>query len=150
MSEGPNIHATAIVVRDQGFLLLGQSGSGKSAAALAIIAAAERENHFAALVADDQVFVSSRNGRLIARCAPTIQNLLEIRGGGIVEMPTISRCVLNFAVQLVPPNSKERIPAANGVYEIEGMGSLPMVRLPFPSTDPWSTLNKLLFHGRDC
>lgn len=143
MTAERNIHATAIVAGDTGFLITGPSGSGKSAAALAIIAGARREGHFAALIADDQVFISSIGGKLVARSAPSIEGLMEIRGAGIVAMPTLKRAVLNFAVKLVGSTQDERVPEENAALAIEGMGKLPLLHLPFPVGEAWFALSRI-------
>ncbi len=143
VSAEPNIHGTAIVVKDKGFLLLGPSGSGKSAAALAIISQAADRRHYAALVADDQVFVSSIGGRIVARSAPSIAGLMEIRGAGIVSAISVSRSILHFAVQLIPKGTGERIPPEHQVRAIGDLGALPLLYLPFPINEPWVVLERI-------
>lgn len=144
MTAERNIHATAIAVADIGFLLTGPSGSGKSAAAVALVAEAKREGHFAALIADDQVFVSTVNGKLVARSAASIEGLLEIRGSGIISMPTLSRSILHFAVELVKPGQGERLPDKNAAYAIGDLGILPLLHLSFPVSAPWFSLSKIV------
>ncbi|MCO6187976.1 HPr kinase/phosphorylase [Rhizobium sp. L1K21] len=144
MTGERNIHATAIVVGDTGFLITGPSGSGKSAAALAIIASAKREGHFSALVSDDQVFISVVGGKLVARSTASIEGLLEVRGAGIVSMPRLKRCVLKFAVKLVQPAQDERVPEENAALAIDGIGELPLLHLPFPIGEPWFVLSRIV------
>ena len=55
--EAPALHATAVIHGDSGVLILGPSGSGKSALALALIARASDAGLFGALVGDDRVYV---------------------------------------------------------------------------------------------
>jgi serine kinase of HPr protein (carbohydrate metabolism regulator) len=76
----PNLHATAIVIGDRGILIRGASGSGKTALALAVIAAARATGRFGVLLADDQVLLSVRQGRLVCLAPPTIAGLVEVRG----------------------------------------------------------------------
>ncbi|MFI0846665.1 HPr kinase/phosphorylase [Mesorhizobium sp. IMUNJ 23232] len=76
----PNLHATAIVIGDRGVLIRGASGSGKTTLALAVIAAARTAGRHAALLADDQVLLSPRQGRLACLAPPAITGLIEVRG----------------------------------------------------------------------
>lgn len=76
----PNIHATAIVIGDRGVLIRGASGSGKTTLALALITVARNAGRHATLLADDQVLLSARKGRLVCLAPPTIAGLVEVRG----------------------------------------------------------------------
>ena len=67
--KATNIHGTAIVIGKTGLLFLGPSGSGKSSLAFACLAAAKPLGLSAALVADDQVFITQRDGATIADIA---------------------------------------------------------------------------------
>jgi serine kinase of HPr protein (carbohydrate metabolism regulator) len=75
-----NLHATAIVIGDRGILIRGPSGSGKTTLALSLIAAFAGMGRFACLVADDQVLLSRREGRLLCAAPPSIEGLVEVRG----------------------------------------------------------------------
>ena len=97
------LHATCVALAGAGVLLLGRSGSGKSDLALRLIDAG------AGLVADDQVLVEARGGRLYGRAPPALAGLLEVRGLGLVRLPFSAEAALAVAVELVsaPP---ERLP----------------------------------------
>ena len=99
MTTPANVHGTAIVIGTRGFLFIGPSGTGKSAVALHCIGEARARGLFAALVSDDQVFVSETNGRLIARAPESIAGLAEVRGAGIVAVKTIEAAVLIRAIR---------------------------------------------------
>jgi len=73
------VHATAVAIEDCGLLILGPSGSGKSALALALMAAGAR------LVADDRVILRVEGERLVAECPPAIAGRIEARGMGILR-----------------------------------------------------------------
>ena len=87
---GASIHACCVVLSragdpfgapsDAGVLLIGPSGSGKSDLALRLIALG------AVLVADDRVELFVQHGTLMARAPQALAGLVEIRGGGSVEM----------------------------------------------------------------
>lgn len=92
-----------------GVLILGASGAGKSTLALDLIAAGAK------LVADDQVELFVRGGRIVARAPANIAGFLEVRGLGIVEIPYLRTAKIALAVRLgakQPP----RLPH-HGVYE---------------------------------
>lgn len=75
------VHGTMIEVYGQGVLLTGEAGIGKSETALSLV----RRGH--ALVADDTTRLwRERTGRIMAASVPPIQNLMDIRGIGIVDV----------------------------------------------------------------
>lgn len=126
-----NIHATAIVLGTCGFLFVGPSGTGKTAAALSCVAAAKANGLFGDLVSDDQVLISVRNGRVLARRPASIAGLAEIRGAGIVQVETIAAAVMDFAVQPVKSPFEPRLPPENEVFALPTGSFLPLLRLPF-------------------
>jgi hypothetical protein len=88
------VGARAILVR-------GPSGSGKSHLALGLLQAGERGAlPFARLVADDRAEVEAVHGRLLARPAPALAGLLEVRGLGIRRFPYEPMAVLGTVVDL--------------------------------------------------
>lgn len=115
------VHATTIALGGHAVLLCGPPGSGKSDLALRAIDAG------AVLVADDQTALSIAQGRLIARCPETIQGRLEVRGLGIVDLPWRDAVAVGLAVDLVPPETVERLPGA-AVRTWLGI-SIPLLRL---------------------
>ena len=122
-----NIHASAICVMGQGVLFLGDSGSGKSDMSLRMIA-----QYGAKLISDDRVDIKNVNNCLIASAPKSIQGLLEVRGVGIVDVPTIDQSEINIVVQLVTSNI-DRMPE-KATYEIEGI-TLPFIKInPFEAS----------------
>lgn len=117
--ERLNLHATAIVVRNSGVLILGRSGAGKSSFALSVIELMRAQGRFAALVADDRVWVARAGGRLIAEVPQPIAGLVEIRGLGPVAIASVAiapvaiahepRTVLDRVVRLVPAEAAPRL-----------------------------------------
>ena len=65
-AERFNLHATAIVIGQTGLLFVGPSGSGKSEMAFSFMTEAERCGLDAFLVGDDQVFITGRDGAVMA------------------------------------------------------------------------------------
>ena len=72
--------ATAVTLGAHGVLIIGKSGSGKSALALALMAFG------AQLIADDQVTLNLQDGMLFARRPATLPPLIEARGIGLLPV----------------------------------------------------------------
>jgi serine kinase of HPr protein (carbohydrate metabolism regulator) len=141
MTVPSNVHGTAVVIGTTGILFVGPSGAGKSAIALHCIVEARARGLFAALVSDDQVFVSDADGHLVARAPATIAGLAEMRGAGIVTIETIEAAVLHRAVRPIEPPFAERLPPDGESVEILPSVFLPLTRLPlFPGCTAFSTL----------
>lgn len=124
-----NIHGTAIVIGTRGLLFCGPSGSGKSTMALACLNAARQAGAFAALIADDQVFVTAHANAVIATRPPSIAGLIEIRHSGIARVSSIGKAVLNLAIALVTEDEAERLPPDDERLDLGPAGSLPLMRL---------------------
>lgn len=103
--EMTQIHANCIALGENGILLRGPAGSGKSDLSLRLIARGAR------LVADDRTDLSVEDGRLFARCPQTIAGLIEIRGLGVIEgMGYLDRVEICAIVDLVGKDAVERMP----------------------------------------
>jgi HPr kinase/phosphorylase len=89
------LHATCVAVGDQGLLILGPSGSGKSALALKLISGG------AVLVSDDRTLVTRTGDRLVASCPnPDLSGLIEARGVGLLRAPAQPLVPVALAVDL--------------------------------------------------
>lgn len=73
-------HGVFIKVDGSGVLLSGRSGIGKSELALGLI----NRNH--QLIADDSVQFHLDKDKVIGKCPPILQNFLEVRGLGILNI----------------------------------------------------------------
>lgn len=101
-----SLHATAVAVEGRGLLILGPTGSGKSALALDLIALGAR------LVSDDAVLVARDGEALVARAparaAPSGDPgapfpdaaLIEARGIGILRVPAAGPTPLALVIDL--------------------------------------------------
>lgn len=98
------IHGTAIALGSDGVLLRGPSGSGKSDLALRLIDAG------GVLIADDQTELRDIGGTVRLSAPPTIAGRMEVRGVGIVEVPSRASAPLRLVADLVPPDRVERLP----------------------------------------
>jgi HPr kinase/phosphorylase len=121
----PSIHASAVLVGTHAVLIRGPSGSGKSTLALALVQAAQTGIvSFARLVADDRVVLAASHGRLLARPAPALEGLLEIRGLGIVRVPYEPLAVVTHVVDLASADAARLPSEADLKVDLEGV-SLP-------------------------
>ena len=84
------IHASCAARDDDGVLLLGPSGVGKSDLLLRLF------EHGFSLVADDQVCIEDG----LAWAPDRLAGLMEVRGLGIMRWPFVKRTRLALAVQL--------------------------------------------------
>jgi len=90
MDSQCQIHASCVSREGAGVLLLGPPGSGKSDLALRLL------SRGFTLVADDRVVIE----RGVARPAPSLAGLLEVRGLGIVRVAHAAEARLVLAVEL--------------------------------------------------
>jgi serine kinase of HPr protein (carbohydrate metabolism regulator) len=141
---GRLVHATCVAFVPQdgpegggwgrpfGVLLRGPSGAGKSDLALRAIDRGWR------LVADDQTELRQAEGRISARAPVAIAGRMEVRGLGIVTVPSAPSAELCLVVDLVAPDLVERLPEPE-------FGELLGHRLPRLALDPFaaSALAKL-------
>lgn len=139
-----NIHATAIVVGTTGLLFTGPSGSGKSELAFSFLAGARRLGLFHALIADDQIFVSNRNGRVLAERPDSIAGLLELRHSGLVSMKSIPAALMSYAITPVADRTSERLPPENEVFTLRCDLRLPLFRIPLGSHEPFDKFTSLV------
>lgn len=104
-----NLHATSVARNGRAVLLLGPSGSGKSDLALRLF------DHGFSLVSDDRTLIRRDGERLIASAPDTIRGKIEVRGLGIVPMPSLDDVPVALAVELsgdaerMPDDSRERL-----------------------------------------
>ena len=97
---GAGLHATAVIHGESGVLILGPSGSGKSALALALMARASGAGAFCALIGDDRVFVRKAHGRLIAWGAGNMAGVIERRMAGLIQVRHEPAAIVRLAVEL--------------------------------------------------
>lgn len=140
MADAENIHATAIVVGKAGLLFFGPSGTGKSSLAFACLASAKQQGLRAALVADDRVLLSERDGVVVAECPPSITGLIEIRGTGILRVASVSSAEIALAVVPVDLATAERLPPDDEEIQVAKDIRLPVIRLSTTSINPLAVI----------
>ena len=119
------LQATCVAVDGVGVLLRGPSGSGKSDLALRLIDAG------AVLVADDGVELRRDGVRLMATlpsAAPeSVRGRLEVRGLGLLPVPSIAAAPVGLALDMVTDGDIERLPE---LQTIQWLGiDIPLLRL---------------------
>jgi len=134
------LHASCVAIRGRAVLLTGPSGSGKSDLTLRLI------DRGARLVGDDGVVVEARGERLYARPGPNIEGQLEVRGIGILSVPSLDEAPLALVIALdqpVPRMPDELLP----VRLIEGL-TVPLIALdPFEASAPVKVEKALSLYG---
>jgi HPr kinase/phosphorylase len=125
-----SIHATTVSLDGQAVVLRGPSGSGKSGLALRLI-----ENGI--LIADDQTRLDRRGNQLFASAPPTIKGLLEVRGLGLVKVPTVDEAPVGLVVDLMDIRHIERMPLPHDL-ETEIL-NLTLPRLALDPAKPGAT-----------
>ncbi len=98
------IHATSVALDDDGVLLSGPPGSGKSDLALRLMDAG------ASLVADDYTRLSEGDGALHAAPPDNIAGLMEVRGLGVVRQPYRASVPVRLLVTMAPAHAIPRLP----------------------------------------
>ena len=84
LAPSTGLHGVLVDVYGEGLLITGESGIGKSEAALELIRRGHR------LVADDTVEIKKTNQNTLLGCAPaTTKYLIELRGIGIIDVKSL-------------------------------------------------------------
>jgi HPr kinase/phosphorylase len=126
LADRCTMHGVLLDILGMGVLITGESGLGKSELALELIS----RGH--GLVADDAVeFARIAQNTIEGRCPPLLQNLLEIRGIGLLDIKAIfgetavrRKMRLKLIVHLVKRtdmDSYERLPLETLTQEILGV-----------------------------
>tara|TARA_B100000161_G_scaffold178472_1_gene128424 strand:- start:499 stop:924 length:426 start_codon:yes stop_codon:yes gene_type:complete len=114
------IHSTSVVIDDNGVLILGDSGSGKSDLALRLI------DNGATLISDDISICRKNSNDIYLYCPPEIKGLLEVREIGIITVPFVERIKLRLVVNL-KSNNNERFPK-DSCFRILGI-KIPIINI---------------------
>ena len=90
-------------INGSGILILGRSGSGKSTLAINLIALGSK------LVADDQCKLVKKNNSFRIFKPASLPNSIEVRGIGLVSVPTVVETRLDWVVNMDEAET-ERMP----------------------------------------
>lgn len=118
MAASQTLHATCVAWADRAVIIVGKSGSGKSALGLQLMALGCK------LVADDGVRLMSEHGLVFAQAPGTIKGLIEARGIGILNAEVQSRARVVLVVDL-DQSEPARMPEAR-FFELLGH-NLPLI-----------------------
>ncbi len=88
------VHASCVALSGKAVLILGPSGSGKSALALSLMAMG------AGLVADDQTVLRREGASLVADAPEAIRGQIEARGVGILAADAVGPVPISLVVDL--------------------------------------------------
>jgi serine kinase of HPr protein (carbohydrate metabolism regulator) len=129
VSTQPTIHASCVLAGATAILIRGDSGSGKSRLALALLQAGARGDlPFARLVGDDRIRLEAKAGRLLARPAKELAGLIEVRGVGIQKVDYEPVAVVGLVVDL--GGAPDRLPSPEAQEtQLEGV-TLPRLAAP--------------------
>ena len=127
-------HGVLVEVYGEGILLIGDSGIGKSEAAVELLKRGHR------LIADDAVEIKKIGTNLLVGTAPElIRNYIELRGIGIINVAKLfgmgavrSQNEINLVVNIVPWNTQEvydRLGLEDQYMEILGV-NIPLNTIP--------------------
>tara|TARA_B100000963_G_C22629433_1_gene674110 strand:+ start:2584 stop:3009 length:426 start_codon:yes stop_codon:yes gene_type:complete len=92
--QSKRIHSTSVVLEDNGVLIIGDSGSGKSDLALRLI------DSGATLISDDVTICKKRSNQITLSCPKETKGLLEVREVGIITVPYVEEVKLIMVVKL--------------------------------------------------
>jgi len=102
------LHGVLLDMWGQGVLLTGASGTGKSELALELVGRGHR------LIADDAPSFVRRDAGLEGRCPPPLQDFLEVRGLGVINVRKMfgdgaltARAQLDLVLHLHRPHADE-------------------------------------------
>jgi HPr kinase/phosphorylase len=132
------VHGTCVAVDGRGLLILGPSGSGKSALAIRLLVLG------AMLVADDRTALVVEAGKLIAGSPAPIAGLIEARGVGILGAPVVERAEVALVADLGQTET-ERLPPTR---RITILGCLVSLVLPAQNAHFPDALMLYLRYGR--
>lgn len=131
------LHATAIRAGGRAALILGPSGAGKSDLALRCLTLAASPlipGAPAGLISDDQVILTREGARILVSAPDTIAGKLEVRGLGILNVTARPSAPLALLVDLVAPDSVERLPDPPASRRLMGL-AIPLVEIaPFEAS----------------
>lgn len=122
------LHATTVLLGDRGIVIAGDSGTGKSTLALALIRRCGLAGRFAVLVCDDRTDIEALKGRLLASAPAPIAGLIEVHGLGPAVIAHERRAVVDLFVRLVEPGLAPRY--QEGESEALAGCSVPALTLP--------------------
>jgi len=131
------IHATCVAAKGRGLLIVGPSGSGKSALALQLMAFG------AELVADDRCDLSDSPQGILAKRPERLPEAIDARGLGVLSAPCVGPTLLAGVLDLECA-TQDRIPQ---LHEVQiGRHQVPLLH-SFDASHMPAALFHFLKHG---
>ncbi len=128
MNKAQSLSGTAVAIGDNGVLIIGASGSGKSDIALRLI------DRGAQLIADDLITITGEKDNPILRQTAHHIDAIEIRGVGIIPMQCVNNISLKLIVQL--NDNYERNPSPLPLISYDSY-TIPCIKIfPFEISAP--------------
>ncbi len=145
------VHGTCVALGARAALLRGPSGAGKSDLALRFLSLPGEGNDRPALVADDQVWVAPNGrGRLAVSAPAAIAGKIEVRGLGIMRVPSLEEAELTLVCDLVATKEVPRMPPHPLERAVIAGVPLPLLKLePFEASAPLKLKLALLWEAND-
>ncbi len=134
-----NHHATTVAVGTAAAMIVGPSGSGKSALALELIGMGAK------LISDDISRVALIDGAPVVLAPDHLQGVIEARGVGLIQVPWGAEARLHLVVDM-SENQLERFPRSQLVTTVVGCAVERVLRVDAPYFA--SALYHLLNNGR--
>ena len=125
-----SLHACCIILGNNGVLIRGPSGSGKSRLARILLESWENTFGFASWVSDDRVTIEHHTDAIIARVPMPIKGKAERRFGGIENIFNEDSTRLDLIVDLMRDEKLSRLPTENLVQLFENSPTLPIIQVP--------------------
>jgi HPr kinase/phosphorylase len=139
LADAPeNVHGTAIALGGKAALIRGAPGSGKSDLALRCLAVAPTAliPCPVTLVADDRVNLRRSGDRLLAEAPAAIRGKLEVRGLGVLSVPSTAGAEIVLVADICALEKIERLPDPAPVTELLGI-RVPLMHIaPFAASAP--------------
>ncbi|WP_068311441.1 HPr kinase/phosphorylase [Polycladidibacter hongkongensis] len=127
-------HATTLVYGGIGVMIRGPSGAGKSGLLFDLIDDAHQSGEFCALVSDDRSYLRESHGRLLAVAPQTIRGMAELRGQGILFIPSLAQAVISLCLDFSSMEDMERLPDHCDLTV--SIQDVTLARQPVPQNNP--------------
>ncbi len=128
MKVSNNWHCSVVEIAGTGVMIEGSPGSGKTSLAFGLLDAANARQIACHFIADDQAFLETVSGTLIARPVEQISGKAEVRGFGIVQVDHKCDTTIGLLVRMLDQKSIDRMPEPK-TLNIQGI-PVPLIEVP--------------------
>jgi HPr kinase/phosphorylase len=138
VQQNAHMHGTFVALGNNGVLLRGAPGAGKSDLALRFLYTPHTHlNGIPVLIADDQVILARTKEGVIGSCPEPLKGKIEVRGLGLLRAPLVrSQARLTLIIELAEREDVPRLPGELAVEDVLDC-TIPVLPLyPFESSAP--------------